>query len=256
MHRHGCSVPANRPVGACILFREARPRLAQHVEPPAVHPSGSRPGLDCPVPRLILLNGPPGSGKSTLAQLFADEHPLALNLDIDRVRSLLGRWREQPEQSGSLARAIALVAARQHLLSGKDVIIPQHVGRLPFIEQVESLRLRCAPPSARSFSSTRGRLLWPGSLNEPGLPSIDHISKLRTARPKRWPARAVGDVRPDPGSDRRTAWNRGAQDEDGSRGGRRTGSAGCDPGHLATELWRQRSGRQGQPSSHRNTLDA
>ncbi len=91
------------------------------------------------MPRLILLNGPPGSGKSTLAQLFADEHPLALNLDIDRVRSLIGRWREQPEQSGSLARSIALVAARQHLLSGKDVIIPQHVGRLPFIEQVEQL---------------------------------------------------------------------------------------------------------------------
>jgi predicted kinase len=91
------------------------------------------------MPRLILLNGPPGSGKSTLAQLFANEHPLALNLDIDRVRSLIGRWREQPEQSGSLARAVALVAARQHLLSGKDVIIPQHVGRLPFIEQVEQL---------------------------------------------------------------------------------------------------------------------
>ena len=89
--------------------------------------------------RLILLNGPPGSGKSTLAQLFVDEHPLALNLDIDRVRSLVGRWREQPEQSGSLARAIALAAARQHLLSGKDVIIPQHVGRLPLIEQVEQL---------------------------------------------------------------------------------------------------------------------
>ncbi len=91
------------------------------------------------MPRLILLNGPPGSGKSTLAQLFADEHPLALNLDIDRVRSLMGRWREQPEQSGSLARAIALVAARQHLMSGMDVILPQHVGRLPFIEQVEQL---------------------------------------------------------------------------------------------------------------------
>jgi hypothetical protein len=44
-----------------------------------------------------------------------------------------------PEQSGSLARTIALVAARQHLMSGKDVVIPQHVGRLPFIEQVERL---------------------------------------------------------------------------------------------------------------------
>ncbi len=91
------------------------------------------------MPRLILLNGPPGSGKSTLAQLFADEHPLALNLDIDRIRSLIGRWSDQPEQSGLLARQIALAAARQHLGAGHDVIVPQHVGRLTFIEQVERL---------------------------------------------------------------------------------------------------------------------
>jgi len=42
------------------------------------------------VPRLILLNGPPAAGKSTLAQMYADEHPLTLNLDIDKIRSLLG----------------------------------------------------------------------------------------------------------------------------------------------------------------------
>ncbi|MBA3302830.1 MAG: AAA family ATPase, partial [Acidimicrobiia bacterium] len=41
------------------------------------------------MPRLILLNGPPGIGKSTLAQRFVDEHPLALNLDLDAVRAML-----------------------------------------------------------------------------------------------------------------------------------------------------------------------
>jgi predicted kinase len=123
MHRHDRSVPAKRPVGA-------------HLSANRVRVAGA-PAWTASVRPLILLNGPPGSGKSTLAQLFADEHPLALNLDIDRVRSLIGCWREQPEQSGLHARAIALVAAREHLRSGKDVIIPQHVGRLPFIEQVE-----------------------------------------------------------------------------------------------------------------------
>jgi len=90
------------------------------------------------VPRLILLNGPPACGKSTLAQLYADEHPLALNLDIDRVRALLGRWQDHPGQAGLLARSIALAAARAHLTSGHDVVIPQLVGRLEFIEQLET----------------------------------------------------------------------------------------------------------------------
>jgi adenylate kinase family enzyme len=46
------------------------------------------------VPRLIHLNGPPGIGKSTIAQLYVDEHPGTLNLDIDRVRCLIGGSRD------------------------------------------------------------------------------------------------------------------------------------------------------------------
>jgi predicted kinase len=86
---------------------------------------------------MIVLNGPPGCGKSTLARMYADEHPLALNLDIDRVRSLIGRWREDPHAAGLLARAIALAAARAHLAAGHDVVIPQFLGRLAFLEQAE-----------------------------------------------------------------------------------------------------------------------
>jgi predicted kinase len=90
------------------------------------------------VPRLIVLNGPPGCGKSTLARMYVEEHPLALNLDIDRVRSLIGRWRDEP-RAGLLARAIALAAARTHLAAGYDVVVPQFLGRLAFIEQAENL---------------------------------------------------------------------------------------------------------------------
>jgi predicted kinase len=88
---------------------------------------------------MIVLNGPPGCGKSTLARMYADEHPLALNLDIDRVRSLIGRWREDPHAAGLLARAIALAAARAHLAAGHDVVIPQFLGRLAFLEQAEQV---------------------------------------------------------------------------------------------------------------------
>ncbi|MEV8513563.1 AAA family ATPase [Dactylosporangium sp. NPDC051484] len=83
--------------------------------------------------RLILLNGPPGSGKSTLARRFADEHPLTLNLDVDRVRDLLGGWRDDRTAAGVLARGIALAAARTHLAAGHDVVVPQFLGRLPFV---------------------------------------------------------------------------------------------------------------------------
>jgi len=91
------------------------------------------------VPRLILLNGPPGIGKSTLAQRYVEDHPLALNLDIDTVRCLLGRWIDHQERAGWMARALALHMARVHLVDGHDVVVPQLLGRPPFIEQLEQL---------------------------------------------------------------------------------------------------------------------
>lgn len=93
------------------------------------------------VPRLILLNGPPGIGKSTLAQRYVDDHPGSVNLDIDRIRSLIGRWRDDPLPAGLHARAMALAAARVSLRAGRDVVIPQHVGRrLAAVGQVDAGR--------------------------------------------------------------------------------------------------------------------
>jgi len=71
--------------------------------------------------------------------MYVNDHPLALNLDIDRVRSLLGQWQDHPQESGLLARAVALAAARTHLTSGYDVVIPQYLGRAQFLEQAERL---------------------------------------------------------------------------------------------------------------------
>lgn len=89
--------------------------------------------------RLIVLNGPPGIGKSTIARLYVDEHPLALNLDVDRLRDLIGGWRDHAHEAGLRARALALAAARTHLAAGLDVVVPQFVGRPDFLDQLQRL---------------------------------------------------------------------------------------------------------------------
>jgi predicted kinase len=89
--------------------------------------------------KLILLNGPPGIGKSTLARRYVADHPLALNLDIDTVRALLGGWVEHMPQSGTMARRLSLAMARVHLADGHEVVVPQFLGRPTFIEQLERL---------------------------------------------------------------------------------------------------------------------
>ncbi|MFG1642308.1 AAA family ATPase [Amycolatopsis sp. NPDC049252] len=89
--------------------------------------------------KLVLLNGPPGSGKSTLARRYADDHPPALALDVDRVRSLIGGWRTAPGPAGLLARDIAVAAARTHLTAGHDVVVPQLLARPEFPERLQAL---------------------------------------------------------------------------------------------------------------------
>lgn len=85
---------------------------------------------------LILVNGPPASGKSTIAQRFVESRPLALNLDVDVVRGLLGDWLNDPTTAGLKARSLALAMAEAHLLAGHDVIVPQFLGRPEFISEL------------------------------------------------------------------------------------------------------------------------
>jgi Predicted kinase len=96
--------------------------------------------------RLILLNGAPGTGKSTLARRYVDDTPLALALDIDTVRRMLGASLVDPQASGLAARRVALAMAREHLISGHDVIVPQFLGRIDFVLELESLAASIAVP--------------------------------------------------------------------------------------------------------------
>jgi predicted kinase len=84
------------------------------------------------------LNGPPSSGKSTLASRWVHGHPLALNLDIDVVRGLLGGWAEAPLESGVAACRLAIAMATSHLADGHDVIVPQFLAEERFIADLDA----------------------------------------------------------------------------------------------------------------------
>lgn len=91
------------------------------------------------MPRLILLNGPPGIGKSTIAQHYVDDHAGTLNLDIDRLRTLIGGWQHEFAETGEIVRPLALNMAATHLGSGRDVIIPQFLAEADEIERFETV---------------------------------------------------------------------------------------------------------------------
>jgi predicted kinase len=87
---------------------------------------------------LLLLNGAPGVGKSTLARRYVDDHPLALLLEVDGIRTALGRW-DEVEGSRLAARRLAAAMAEAHLRDGHDVVVPQFLGRLPFIDTLDAI---------------------------------------------------------------------------------------------------------------------
>ncbi len=92
-----------------------------------------------PGPLLILLNGAPGVGKSTLGRLYADRHPMTFCCDVDVLRSMVGAWQEDRPQAGGLARAFAVAGMRAHLRGGHSVIVPQFLGRIEWVLELEAL---------------------------------------------------------------------------------------------------------------------
>ncbi len=94
-------------------------------------------------PKLILLNGSLGVGKSTLASRYTEDHPLALNLDIDKLWSMLGQWREHPQESYGMAQNMVTIVARHHLQAGHSVILPQNILRIEVVEAYERMAEDC-----------------------------------------------------------------------------------------------------------------
>lgn len=89
--------------------------------------------------RFIHLNGPPGIGKSTLARRYVQDRPGVLNLDIDQLRTMIGGWQERFNETGEIVRPVAMSMAAAHLDGGRDVVMPQYLGRLSEIERFEAV---------------------------------------------------------------------------------------------------------------------
>jgi len=87
---------------------------------------------------LVVLNGPPAVGKTTLARRYSDDHPLALVVDVDHLRSQLGQW-QTVEESKVVARDLAAALVREHLGAGFDVLVPQYLGRPEFLRRLEQV---------------------------------------------------------------------------------------------------------------------
>jgi hypothetical protein len=68
-----------------------------------------------------------------MATMYAAGHPLALVLDIDRVRGCLGRWQDDLSAAGRAARTFALAAAAAHPRAGHDVVLTQLLARPGFV---------------------------------------------------------------------------------------------------------------------------
>lgn len=99
-----------------------------------------------PGPVLILLNGAPAAGKSTIARALVATQPLALDLDIDVVRNLLGDWRSDPIAAGLTARELALAMIERHVAAGHPVVVPQFLGRADFIDTLAATAERAGVP--------------------------------------------------------------------------------------------------------------
>ncbi|HEX8496931.1 MAG TPA: GNAT family N-acetyltransferase, partial [Actinomycetales bacterium] len=154
--------------------------------------------------------------KSTLAQRYADEHPMVLALDVDTVRAMIGGWLDDPIAAGLAARRLALAMAGEHLGAGHDVLVPQLLGRLDFVLELERLcvdvgadlvevLLHCDPADATARFERRSRTSSvPSHLDaaalaerdpEPVQLVCDRLSAVAAARPRtRVIASVDGDV--------------------------------------------------------------
>lgn len=128
-------------------------------------------------PKLILLYGFAGIGKTTIAKRYADEHALAMNLDQDKIISMLGLWPEHEEHAWKLVAELCKTLAMTYLERDHDVVVPCLPTGVDRVQDYENIAQKShAALYEVTIAADRKiavqRLLKRGAWSEEGLPHI------------------------------------------------------------------------------------
>lgn len=146
-------------------------------------------------PKLIILNGPCGVGKNTIADMYVEEFPKAVVLDIDELRRSVPNYRDNPVESGRTAYELAFAKSKDLLNSGRDVVIPNLIRSGANLDKFASIAnelgceyyeflLNLSKESAIQRATERG--FSPGSLLTPEKlePMYDSLTQVIATRPQ------------------------------------------------------------------------
>ncbi|HVM73684.1 MAG TPA: AAA family ATPase [Candidatus Paceibacterota bacterium] len=127
-----------------------------------------------PRPKLIILNGFAGVGKTTLAKRYIDEHPLALDIEGDRLIVMLGQWLAHEDEARKIIFELTKSLAGTHLGLGRDVVITYLLTDATHAEAFEQLAQEHSADYKEVFLAADrdeaiARLLKRGTWGEEGL---------------------------------------------------------------------------------------
>jgi predicted kinase len=89
--------------------------------------------------KLILLHGFAGLGKTTIAERYASQHPLAMDLEGDRIIVLLGQWLKHETAARELLFKLGKTMTRTCLQAGHSVVVPMLPTHLEPVKSFERI---------------------------------------------------------------------------------------------------------------------